>query len=260
MTLRPPRSATPQPAPRRLLGRCQVLREDPDLLTALPAAERDRATAQVVAGELTLAPGRLTEAELRDLVGGGIGLLVLEGLLLRRVTLKGRSGAELLGQGDVLRPLEPSGVGPVLGDDAEWRVLERARVAMLDDRFVARLAPFPALIGGLAARMVDRARSLTLVLAIIHQPRIEVRLRLLFWLLAERWGRVRADGVLLPLQLSHSLLADLVCARRPSVTVALQALGEEQLVQRTGDGWLLLGEPPFEATDEEGEEGRDPAT
>jgi CRP-like cAMP-binding protein len=54
---------------------------------------------------------------------------------------------------------------------------------------------------------------------------------------------VRGDGVLLPLRLSHSLLADLVCARRPSVTVALQRLAEGRLVERAETGWILHGDP-----------------
>jgi CRP-like cAMP-binding protein len=39
-----------------------------------------------------------------DRARGGYGLLVLEGLLLRRVGIEGRYGAELLGPGDLLRP------------------------------------------------------------------------------------------------------------------------------------------------------------
>jgi hypothetical protein len=34
----------------------------------------------------------------------GIGLIVLRGRLIRRLGIDGRFGAELLGQGDVLRP------------------------------------------------------------------------------------------------------------------------------------------------------------
>jgi hypothetical protein len=68
-------------------------------------------------------------------------------------------------------------------------------------------------------------------LAIVHQARVDVRLHMLFWHLAARWGRVRADGVALPLRLTHSVLAELVAARRPTVTSALTDLARRGLVR-----------------------------
>jgi len=76
-------------------------------------------------------------------------------------------------------------------------------------------------------------------LAIINQPRVDGRLHMLLWHLAGRWGRVLAGAVLLALRLTHSLLADLVAARRPTVTSALSALAQQGLVQWTRDGWVL---------------------
>jgi CRP-like cAMP-binding protein len=52
--------------------------------------------------------------------------------------------------------------------------------------------------------------------------------------------------VLVPLRLTHAILADLVAARRPTVTSALTELGREGLVQSVQEGWLLSGEPPGE--------------
>jgi CRP/FNR family transcriptional regulator, cyclic AMP receptor protein len=66
----------------------------------------------------------------------------------------------------------------------------------------------------------------------------------LFWHLAERWGRVTPDGVLLPLTLSHRMLGQLVGARRPTVSTALGALTRAGEVSRALDGtWLLTGSP-----------------
>jgi CRP-like cAMP-binding protein len=81
-------------------------------------------------------------------------------------------------------------------------------------------------------------------MAIVHHARVDVRLHMLFWHLAARWGRVRGDGVTVPLRLTHTVLADLVAARRPTVTTALSELSRQGLVRSVDDGWLLSGEPP----------------
>jgi CRP-like cAMP-binding protein len=81
-------------------------------------------------------------------------------------------------------------------------------------------------------------------MAIVHHARVDVRLHMLFWHLAARWGRVRGDGVTVPLRLTHTVLADLVAARRPTVTTALSELGRQGLVRSVDEGWLLAGEPP----------------
>jgi len=126
----------------------------------------------------------------------------------------------------------------------EWLILEPSRVAVLDERFVRQLARFPQVAGRLFARSVLRSRSLAVNMAIVHQARVDVRLHLLFWQLAGRWGRVRADGIVVPLRLTHTVLADLVAARRPTVTSALSDLSRRGLVRAVSEGWLLSGPPP----------------
>ncbi len=108
------------------------------------------------------------------------------------------------------------------------------------------MAAYPQLTGALVARAVQRSRSMAVNMAIIHQARVNVRLLMLLWHLADRWGRVRSEGVLLPLRLTHSVLADLVAARRPTVTSSLSELARQELVEPQTRGWLLLGEPPSE--------------
>jgi CRP-like cAMP-binding protein len=83
-------------------------------------------------------------------------------------------------------------------------------------------------------------------MAIVHQPRVDVRLHMLFWELADRWGRVHADGVHVHARLTHAMLGELVAARRPSVTKALKDLAERSVVRWTGKHWLLKGQPPGE--------------
>jgi hypothetical protein len=59
----------------------------------------------------------------------------------------------------------------------------------------------------LLARAVQRSHNLAVNMAIIRQPRVETRVCLLMWHRAGRWGRVRANAVVLPLRLTRSLLA-----------------------------------------------------
>jgi hypothetical protein len=77
--------------------------------------------------------------------------------------------------------------------------------------------------------------------AIAAQPRLEVRLLLVLWHLAARWGRVEPGGVRLPLPLTHILLGRLVAAERPSVTHALKRLAVAGWINGGEDGWHLRG-------------------
>jgi CRP-like cAMP-binding protein len=175
------------------------------------------------------------------------------------VGIGGRFGAELLGDGDVLRPWEGEEEPPTLQMTTGWRVLEAVRLAILDDAFMNQLAVYPELGGRLVGRAVSRSRSLAVNMAIVHQARVDVRLHMLLWHLASRWGRVGAEGVTVPLRLTHAVLSELVAARRPTVTSALTGLGKRDLVRSTDAGWLLRGDPPGELDGELAEFSAQPA-
>lgn len=217
---------------------CQVLREDPELAEGIPRARRDEAIEACVARETWVPPG----IWLANLWTGAIGLLVLEGVIVRRIGVEGRHGAELIGQGDVLRPWqrEPES----LRVTTDWSVVEPVRVALLDDDFMPYVARYPEIASCLVSRAIQRSRNLVVNLAIVHQARVDVRLHMLLWHLAARWGRVRSDGTVVPLRLTHTVLADLVAARRPTVTTALSELTRRGLVRFSEDGWVLSGSPP----------------
>lgn len=225
---------------------CRVLEEDHDLAEAVPDAERDHATKGCLARVLLVPVGRWVSAEDPSLPNEGIGLLVLNGLLLRRVGINTQFGAELLGEGDLLRPWQGEGEPATIRVTTGWQVLEETRIAILDEAFARRMAQHPQLASRLIGRALQRSRNLTVNMAIVHQARVDIRLHMLLWYLAGRWGRVRSDCVLLPLRLTHSFLSDLVAARRPTVTSALSDLSRRELVKPTDDGWLLCGEPPGE--------------
>ena len=227
---------------------CCVLREDPELAEAIPAARRGQAIDDCRAVELYLPAGR-TPRGAGARMGAGLGMLVLEGFLIRRVGIDGRFGAELLGEGDLLRPSQGEFDSPLLPLETGWIVPEPSRLAVLDEDFVQRLAQYPELVPAIVARAMQRARNLAVNMAIVHQARVDVRLQMLLWHLAGRWGRVRSDATVVPLRLTHALLADLVAARRPTVTSALTDLAKRGLVESRGDEWLLFGEAPVELLD-----------
>jgi CRP/FNR family cyclic AMP-dependent transcriptional regulator len=232
-------------------GLCRVLELDPGLADGVPEELRERAVSECLAKELALPTGRWRGAPAANGHAGGIGLLVLEGLLVRRVGIEGRFGAELLGEGDLLRPWEGEDELPTLPMTTAWRVLEPARVAVLDEGFAEHLTDYPQLAGRLVGRAVGRSRNMAVNMAIVHQARVDVRLHMLFWHLAARWGKVGSGGVTVPLRLTHAVLAELVAARRPTVTSALTALAKREVVRPTEAGWVLGGEPPGELGDQE---------
>jgi CRP/FNR family transcriptional regulator, cyclic AMP receptor protein len=224
----------------------RVLELDPALAEGIAPELRERAVADCVAREMTIQTGRWRGTPPLNGHSLGIGLLVLDGLLVRRVGIEGRYAAELLGEGDLLRPSENVDELPTLPMTIGWRVLETARLAVLDDAFMEHLATYPQLAGRLIGRAVSRSRNIAVNMAIVHQARVDVRLHMLFWHLAARWGRVGSGGVTVPLRLTHAVLAELVAARRPTVTSALTLLSKRGLVRPTEHGWLLAGEAPGE--------------
>ena len=115
------------------------------------------------------------------------------------------------------------------------------RFAVLDAAFADRVRPWPQIAQALLRRVERRTRNLNVQRAIACQPRLEVRLALLLWHLAARWGRVEPGGIRLPLPLTHQLLGRLVGAERPSVSHALARLARAGLVTGHGDEWHLHG-------------------
>ncbi|HTZ85334.1 MAG TPA: Crp/Fnr family transcriptional regulator [Solirubrobacteraceae bacterium] len=224
----------------------QVLDCDPELGESLEATRLARAKLEARARVQQLQPGIWREQDWPRRVLDGFGLLMLDGLLVRRVNLGGRQGAELLSCGDLLRPWQQEDATASVMRSSGWRVLESANVAVLDIDFAHRIKSYPEIVAQLMARILRRARHFAVNMAIVHQPRVETRTLMLLWHLADRCGHVRPDGVLVPMRLTHAILADLLAARRPTVSGALSALERSGLVEQTSEGWMLSGSPPSE--------------
>lgn len=221
-----------------------VLDADPELGERLPAEDLEVARRVLLARVLVLPPGGWVPGKSWEPDGGrpAVGLLVVDGALLREVRVAGRPSTELLGAGDLLRPWDQDADLGTVPVDARWRVLARAHVAVLDHRFAAAAGRWPELLDALASRYMRRSRWLAFQLAVKQITRVEGRVLLLLWGLAERWGVVTPQGVHVRVRLTHEVLGRLVGARRPSVTTAVGALAEEGLVERVSDGYLLHGE------------------
>ena len=206
------------------------------------ADERELATQLLVVRMARAAPGEW-EPPAPD--PSSLGLLVLDGLLVRRLQLGAVPFAELLGPGDVLRPWEEGLAPDLLPALSRWKVLQPARFALLDRRANELIGRWPELNAALASRILRRSRQLSYSMASQHFFRVDDRLTAVLWRIALMWGRVRTDGILIPFRLSHEMLAEIVCARRPTVTQALGSLERHGRIRRTPEKRLvLLGDPP----------------
>ncbi len=221
-----------------------IVDADPELAELLDESERARAQREAITRERQLTKGSWDAVNAVEPDVHHRGFLIIDGLISREVDVLGRRCIELLGQGDVLRPWRWDPDGSHVHAEVGWTVLETTRLAVLDQGLVSRIVPWPQLGVELFARGTRRAHALAVSLAIAHHQRVDDRLLLTLWHLAERWGRVRRDGIVVPLPLSHQRLADLVGAHRPSVTTAIGDLVRSGAISRSDGSWVLHGDPP----------------
>jgi CRP/FNR family cyclic AMP-dependent transcriptional regulator len=231
--------------------RVHLLDADPDLAEGLDAEREALARRHLVADVERVAAGPWTPRFNEFGAVGGVGLLILDGLAIRQLSLGHRSAAELLGPGEILRPWEDDGEHAAYPFSASFRILSPLRLAVLDRAFMRKLAYFPEILDRLLSRLLARSRRVVGHLVIAQLASVDTRLHVALWHMADRFGKVRPEGVLVPVQLTHEVLGFIVGARRPSVTAAMGRLAEAGLVTPLPDGgWLLSGEAPQELTRE----------
>lgn len=221
----------------------RLLDEDPNLARELDAFSASIARAAVLVRVETVQQGGWHPVRLAE----AFAILILDGFVLRSVDLGGPGCTELLGRGDLLDPWSRLEGEPTVPLRLEWHVLEPARLAHLDGTVAAAMARWPSLGGRVMDRALGQAHVLATHLAIASLPGLELRLYVLLWHLADRFGRVERHGTTVPIRLTHETLARLVAARRPSVTTALTHLRKRELVVSRADGsWLVRGDPQLE--------------
>jgi CRP/FNR family transcriptional regulator, cyclic AMP receptor protein len=225
-----PLRSPPRPVGAPVWGRIRLLDAEPGLAVGLATAKHE-ALSRLVVPALRVPAGHWQPPERLD---ARIGAVVVGGMLLRAGDAFGRADLQLFGPGDILDDdalAEPA---------ATWRALEPAHVAILGDRFIVAARRWPELISGFARMLLDAQREQHVRAAIYAMPRVEERILALFGHLACRWGRVTPHGITLSLPITHEVLGALIGARRPTVSLALTTLREEQLVTRSSEGpWLL---------------------
>ena len=191
-----------------------------------------------------LSAGSWNVSPLVDAHPGHLGLLIVDGVLARDILLGNSINTELLGAGDLVRPWHTDSSGPILRYEVRWNILADVELAVLDRRLAVALARYPEVNAALLERVYRRSERLAAANAIVQLHGVDRRLLAFFWHIAERWGKVTTEGVVIPLRLSHRALAELVGARRPTVSTSLGELARQGALLRRPDGsWLLTGEP-----------------
>jgi CRP-like cAMP-binding protein len=206
----------------------------PDLRHAVPSEDRMLARRALLATTVEVSGGSIAEL----LEPAGL-VVVVDGVVLRDTSLGERVVTEVLGDGDIIDArddLEPS----LLPVSCGYLVHRPATLAFLDDRFRAAARRWPDLHDVIHQQLERQRRRASTHLAILQLPRVDTRIEAAFRLLADRWGHVTPDGIVVDLPLTHELIGHLVGGRRPTVTLALAELAESgALVRRDDGGWLL---------------------
>lgn len=219
-----------------------ILKSDPDFAGTLTAEDRRLAMELFRARVVSVSPPRWEPPEYDP--DTTFGLLVLDGLIGRRVRIGSAIGNELLTCGDILRPWQEPAPWQEIRPDLEWRVYAPTRVAVLDERLTRLIGQRPQLVVEFSGRLLRRVHSISYLTAISHLVLVEDRLLGTLWHLAGQCGRVSREGVRVPFRLTHEMLGEILGARRPSVTVAVQKLKARGEIARNPRGeYVLTGDP-----------------
>lgn len=229
-----------------------LLTLDPDLGDHLTGARRAAAERELLVRVAHVPVGRWDPERYLGPGPANLGLLLVRGLVTRELRVEDTTSAELLASGDLVKAAAGDDHSQTLSTPLRWTALTPTRAAVLDAGVLAQLLNrFPEVLLALIQRLEGRARHLALTQAISQMTGVDRRLEAFFWYMADRWGRVTPEGVLVPLQLSHRLLASLVGARRPTVSTALAGLAARGCLRRHPAGWLLTGPAPADAPADE---------
>jgi len=245
----PPGTASrPRPAEvpadgQPLLGARPVLAldHDPDLGAGLDPEDRLQARRACVAhlGHVARGEWSLSSEGREALDRDTVAFVLIDGTLCREVGLGSHRSVELLSPGDVLLvPSEDLELGP-FSAPLIHTALSDLTLMVLGAPFVRAAARWPALMCAVQQRVAGQQARLIRQNLALHLPRAEHRVLLILWTLAQRCGRVRPDGLLAPLLLTHEALSRVIGARRSTVSLALATLRASGHLVMREDGFLL---------------------
>jgi CRP-like cAMP-binding protein len=220
----------------------KLLDEVPQLCDLLEPDQVDAARSAVRVPVVELQPGPWRRETIAEAGVQSFGAFVVSGLITRHLDIGGHPSLDLLGPGDLVSAHEMS--DSLLPTRDALSASVATRLAILDDRFLVAARRWPRLISGLFQQTQEQHDRLLFQLVIAEQPRVDERLLTLFWHLADRFGHMTSEGLVVSLALTHEALGRLVGARRPTVTLALRSLAERGAVQRRKDRSWLIAEKP----------------
>lgn len=175
--------------------------------------------------------GVLEEAE-------AFAAIVLDGMVVQDLSLGPQRALRISGPGEVLSAAGSG--GSALISLGEIRAVAPTEVVLLGRQVMLAARRVPRLLPGLQLLMAQQSERLLAQMVICQMPRVEDRVLALLWQLAETWGRITTSGTLVPLNLTHDAIGELIGARRSTVTLALRDLVERGALVRQSHGWLLL--------------------
>jgi CRP/FNR family cyclic AMP-dependent transcriptional regulator len=223
-----------------LSSRVRLLEVDPDLGARLKGQELARARKYAMLPALRLDEGSWDIQQLRDARGvrGDVyGFVLTEGTITVDVVFAARRATRVIAPNELI--LIDGWDNDTVPVRWGWTVLEPTTIAVLDERLEVIARHWPSLMTALVIRGADQTRHALLQQAISQLPRVEDRLLALMWSLADSRGIVREDGVYVPLSLTHETLAQMIGARRPTVSLGLKTLNERRQLTPEGGGWLI---------------------
>src|ERR671910_1107495 len=113
-------------------GSVQLLEADPDLARGLDPRRIREVSQRLFVRAIDAPRGPWTPGRSLNQGSQPIGLLVLDGLLVREATVSNHPCAELLGPGDLLRAWDDGDAEELLPREIEWAAATTARIAVVD--------------------------------------------------------------------------------------------------------------------------------
>jgi hypothetical protein len=201
-------------------GAASLLDIDPGLGSVLGPLEAAAIGHSLLVPVLEIAPGPWTPPLPSELGPFTVALVVLEGLLQSDTP-----APTLAGPLDRLDPWNA---------ETTWTACTSVRVAVIGERFVQAVRPWP----GVVLRLLARSGRPVPTRALSGPP--EERLLALLWHLAARWGQRELHGIVLPFALGARTLGGLTGLSDAEVAEAFVSLrGSSAAVRRERGGWLL---------------------